>query len=90
MKTPLQELIEHLETWMLEEKDVIDNPTKYDERLVQYANQMMQVKQHFVRLCKSLLEKEKDVMIDFAYKFTDEPFLEIAKWYDKQFNNNEK
>lgn len=39
---------------------------------------------------ESLLEKEKEVMIDFAYKFGDEPIREIAKWYDKQFNTNEK
>ena len=32
-----------------------------------------------------LLEKEKEVMVDFAYKFGDEPLSEIPKWYDKQF-----
>lgn len=39
---------------------------------------------------QSLIQKEKEVMIDFAYKFGDEPLLEIAKWYDKQFNTEEK
>ena len=39
---------------------------------------------------ETMLEKEKEVMIDFAYKFGDEPLLEIAKWYDKQFNTEEK
>ena len=32
-----------------------------------------------------MLEKEKEVMVDFAYKFGDEPLSEIPKWYDKQF-----
>ena len=43
-----------------------------------------------ISLAKSLLEKEKEVMVDFAYKFGDEPLSEIPKWYDKQFNINEK
>ena len=37
-----------------------------------------------------LLEKEKEVMVDFAYKFGDEPLSEIPKWYDKQFKTKEK
>ena len=39
---------------------------------------------------ESLLEKEKEVMVDFAYKFGDEPLSEIPKWYDKQFNTEEE
>lgn len=39
---------------------------------------------------QTMLKKEKEVMIDFAYKFGDEPLLEIAKWYDKQFNTEDK
>ena len=37
-------------------------------------------------MAESMLEKEKEAIIDFAYKFGDEPLAEIAKWYDKQFN----
>ena len=43
-----------------------------------------------IELAESLLEKEKEVMIDFAYKFGDEPLVDIAKWYNKQFNTKEK
>lgn len=39
---------------------------------------------------QAMLEKEKEVMIDFAYHFGDEPLLEIAKLYDKEFNTKEK
>ena len=46
--------------------------------------------EQIVELAESMLEKEKEVMVDFAYKFGDEPLAEIAKWYDKQFNINEK
>jgi dTDP-glucose pyrophosphorylase len=35
---------------------------------------------------QAMLEKEKEAMVDFAYKFGDEPLSEIPKWYDKQFN----
>ena len=43
-----------------------------------------------IEAAEAMLEKEKEVMVDFAYKFGDEPLSEIAKWYDKQFNINEK
>ena len=46
--------------------------------------------EQIVELAEQMLEKEKEVMVDFAYKFGDEPLAEIAKWYDKQFNINEK
>ena len=39
---------------------------------------------------ESMLEKEKEVMVEFAYKFGDEPLSEIPEWYDKQFNTKEK
>lgn len=64
METPIQELINHIETWMLDEKHVLDNPMKYEEYMVHYANHMVEVKEHFVRLCKTLLEKEKEVIIE--------------------------
>ena len=46
--------------------------------------------ERILELAESLLEKEKEVMVDFAYKFGDEPLAEIAKWYDKQFNTEEE
>ncbi len=93
MKTPMQELIDHLEKWMLDDKHVQDNPMKYEEYMVQHANQMVSVKRDFVILCESLLEKEKEVMVDFAYKCrnlmaADE--FAISKWYDETFNTKEK
>ena len=93
MKTPIQELIEHLETWMLDDKEVQQNPTKYDERLVQYANQMEQVKQHFVRMCKSMLEKEKEAIMN-AYDIgwsdgkIDQDLNDL--YYNETFNTNQK
>ena len=42
-----------------------------------------------IELAESMLEKEKEVMVDFAYKFGDEPLSEIPKWYDKQFKTKE-
>ena len=62
----MQELIEYLETWMIDDKHVQDNPMKYEEYMVQHANQMVQVKEHFIILCKSMLEKEADAL-DEAY-----------------------
>jgi hypothetical protein len=93
MKTPMQELIEHLEKWMLDDKHVQDNPMKYEEYMVQHANQMVSVKRDFVILCESLLEKEKEMMVDFAYNCrnlmaADE--FAITHWYDKTFNTKEK
>ena len=60
----MQELIEHLEKWMLDDKYVQDNPLSYELYMVQHANQMVQVKEHFIRLCKSMLQKEKEVIMD--------------------------
>ena len=93
MKTPMQELIDHLEKWMLDDKHVQDNPMKYEEYMVQHANQMVSVKRDFVILCESLLDKEKETMVDFAYKCrnlmaADE--FAISKWYDETFNTKEK
>ena len=89
----MQELIEHLEQWMLDDKHVQDNPMKYEEYMVQHANQMVSVKRDFVILCESLLEKEKEMMVDFAYNCrnlmaADE--FAITHWYDKTFNTKEK
>ena len=87
----MQELIEHLETWMLDDKEVQQNQTKYDERLVQYANQMEQVKQHFVRMCKSMLEKEKETMVEFAKCCTSNGSMhDIDYIFNELFNTKEK
>ena len=74
MKTPMQELLTAIRL----------------KKYVETNEQAWEAYDYVVDIAKSLLEKEKEVMIDFAYKFGDEPLLEIAKWYDKQFNTEEK
>jgi len=79
MKTPMQELIEHLEKWMLDDKHVQDNPMKYEEYMVQHANQMVSVKRDFVILCESMLEKEKEVMCEFAEEYVGSCLIDYPK-----------
>jgi cytochrome c553 len=78
MKTPVQDLMDEFAKKADSLPDTLD------------ANAAYLVFQECYDMAKSMLEKEKEVMIDFAYKFGDEPLLEIAKWYDKQFNTEEK
>ena len=75
MKTPIQILMSEIEDGL-----------KQDEIKVSPKELL----QNLTLRCRGLLEKEKEVMVDFAYKFGDEPLSEIPKWYDKQFNINEK
>ena len=72
MKTPLQQLLDYT-TDLLHTFDS-------EERVA------MAVLDYLKTNKKSMLEKEKEAMVDFAYKFGDEPLSEIPKWYDKQFN----
>ena len=92
MKTPLQELLEHLETWMLDDKYIQDNPLSYEEYMVLHANQMVQIKEHFVGLCESLLEKEKEVIMDAVkYGCSDWGSSKDAEhYYNETFNTKEK
>ena len=71
MKTPIQILMSEIEDGL-----------KQDEIKVSPKELL----QNLTLRCRGLLEKEKEVMVDFAYKFGDEPLSEIPKWYDKQFN----
>ena len=57
----MKELINQVEQWMLDDKYVQDNPLDYEEYMVHYANQMIEVKGKFIDMCKSLLEKEIDM-----------------------------
>ena len=75
MKTPMQILISELEDGL-----------KQDEIKVSPKELL----QNLILRCNGLLKIEKEVMIDFAYKFGDEPLVDIAKWYDKQFNTKER
>ena len=93
MKTPMQELIEKVNQWMIDDMEVINNPLNYEEYLVMHANQMVKVKLEFIDMCKSLLEKEKEVMCAFAFKcrnlMASDDFA-ITDWYDKTFNTKDK
>ena len=59
MKTPMQELIEKVNQWMLNDNEVLNNPLDYEEYMVIYASQMLSVKMTFIDMCESMLEKEK-------------------------------
>ena len=76
MKTPMQEHIE----WLKKEYKKLESAGELGIAL------------HIgdcIEHAESMLEKEKEVMVDFAYKFGDEPLSEIHKWYDKQFKTKE-
>ena len=84
MKTPMQEHIEWLKS---EHKKYTDQAQKESSmQILGYAFKIDDCIKH----AESMLEKEKEAMVDFAYKFGDEPLSEIPKWYDKQFNTKEK
>jgi hypothetical protein len=60
MKTPMQELIKQVEQWMLDDKEVLKNPSAWSNDLLLEANQMIEVKSEFIEMCKEMLEKEKE------------------------------
>ena len=74
MKTPMQELLERVKEYRDSETDVM------------VKSRLNSVYVDIV----GMLEKEKEVMVDFAYKFGDEPLSEIPKWYDKHFKTKER
>ena len=46
-----------------------------------------------ISLIKSMLEKEKEAMVDFAYRCRNVMAVDefaISKWYDKTFNTEER
>ena len=101
MKTPMQELINQVEQWMIEDKYVQDNPLDYEEYMVHYANQMIEVKGKFIDMCKAMLEKEtqKDQMhkvwndsrINFARASNGFDFYtSFEDYYNETFNTKEK
>jgi len=92
MKTPIQELIEQVEEWMLYDKYVQDNPLDYKEYMVMHANQMIKVKGEFIDMCKAMLEKEKSTTIGFATRFSHKEYTlsYITKEFEKTFNTKEQ
>ena len=77
MKTPMQELIKKLK----EERSKLQ---ALNERV------MVLTLDYAIADAEQMLKKEKEVMVDFAYKFGEEPLSEIPKWYDKQFKTKER
>ena len=86
MKTSMQELIEQVEQWMLDDKHVQDNPLDYEEYMVHYANQMIEVKSKFIEMCKSMLDVEKDTFIHFGDRIS---YLNYGDEYDSNLVWNE-
>ena len=78
MRTPMQELIEWIDTII----SVLPDGSGA-------KNQMIIAKEK----AESMLEKEKEVMVDFAYNcrnlMSADEFA-ITHWYDKSFNTKEK
>ena len=77
MKTPMQELIKKLK----EERSKLQ---ALNERV------MVLTLDYAIADAEQMLKKEKEVMVDFTYKFGEEPLSEIPKWYDKQFKTKER
>ena len=71
MKTPIQDLITQVEEWMLYDKYVQDNPLDYEEYILNHANQMIEVKGKFIEMCKAMLEKEREQIIDFTMDYVN-------------------
>ena len=89
MKTPIQELIEKVNQWMLDDKYVQDNPLDYEEYMVHYANQMIEVKEKFIEMCESMLKKEKEQIID-AYEVSHISMMTAEQYYNETFNTEER
>jgi hypothetical protein len=64
MKTPVQELINQVEEWMLEDKEVLENPSVWSDYLLFKSNTSIEVKLEFIEMCEAMLEKEKEMMKD--------------------------
>ena len=90
MNTPIQELIEQVQQWMLDDKHVQDNPSDYEEYMVHYANQMIEVKSKFIDMCKSLLDKEKEQILN-AYTSNSmiRTNFKAEQYYNETFNTKE-
>jgi hypothetical protein len=63
MKTPMEELIEAVNKWMLDDVEIINNPSVYNEYMVNYAQHGLSIKMTFLDMCELLLENEKQQAI---------------------------
>lgn len=73
MKTPMQELMDEFAKKADSLPDTLD------------ANVAYLVFQECYDMAKSMLEKEKEVLIDFAYKYGDLTMREMSDSFDKEY-----
>jgi len=73
MKTPIKELMDELAKKADSLPDTLD------------ANAAYLVFQECYDMAKSMLEKEKEVLIDFAYKYGDLTMREMSDSFDKEY-----
>ena len=74
MKTAMQELIDRLDCLI-----DLSNETMYEFGLKVAKKE-----------AESMLEKEKEQMVDFAFKYGDLTTRQIADSFDKEYKTNEK
>jgi len=92
MKTPMQELINQVEQWMLDDKEVLKNPPAWPEYLLIHANQMIEVKSEFIEMCKALLEKEKEQIVNAANfdsrSISENGYRKGEQYYNETYGGN--
>jgi hypothetical protein len=82
MKTAMQELIEQLK----EERDGF-------LKLPPHSNIQERTENCFgscIEIAERMLQKEKEQMVDFAFKYGDLTTRQIADSFDKEYKTNEK
>jgi hypothetical protein len=77
MKTSMQELIQSLKA---------EQMTASNEWQTGYQKALSNI----IDEAESLLEKDKEVMIDFAFKYGDLTMREMSNSFDKEYKTNEK
>jgi len=90
MKTPMQELINQVEQWMLDDKEVLKNPSAWPNYLLVEANKMIDVKSEFIEMCKEMLEKEKEQIINAYEQCIEDGYWDPEDGYTNQFKDAEQ
>ena len=95
MKTPIQELINQVEEWMLDDKEVLKNPSAWPNYLFLEANTRIEMKSEFIEMCKEMLEKEKEQRMEAwcsGYDSYDEDISGDSplEYYNETFKTKEK
>jgi hypothetical protein len=98
MKTPIQELIKQVEEWMLEDKEVLENPSVWSEYMYFQAISRVEMKSEFIEMCKEMLEKEKKdrkAVFSIAYRMMPKEYDSAHidsefKSFNETFNAKER